>query len=96
MEDLKVTAKETASGYDFSQAHAAMQRYVDGNILSGVSSAVLVGRELVDVNYAGWAGLLADTAPALPPVQIADLAGGSLFAVVEILAALLERQRMAP
>jgi alpha-methylacyl-CoA racemase len=46
-----------------------------------------------DLNYVGWAGLLADTAPALPPVQIADLAGGSLFAVVEILAALLERQR---
>jgi alpha-methylacyl-CoA racemase len=46
-----------------------------------------------DLNYAGWAGLLADTAPALPPVQIADIAGGSLFAVVEILAALLERQR---
>jgi alpha-methylacyl-CoA racemase len=44
-----------------------------------------------DLNYAGWAGLLADTAPALPPIQIADLAGGSLFAVVEILAALLER-----
>jgi CubicO group peptidase (beta-lactamase class C family) len=51
MEDLKVTAR----GYDFAPAHAAMQRYVDGNILSGVSSAVLVGRELVDVNYAGWA-----------------------------------------
>src|SRR5256885_4137078 len=32
-----------------------------------------------DINYAGWAGLLADTAPALPPVQLADLAGGSLF-----------------
>jgi alpha-methylacyl-CoA racemase len=46
-----------------------------------------------DLNYAGWAGLLADTAPTLPPVQIADIAGGSLFAVVEILAALLERQR---
>ena len=46
-----------------------------------------------DLNYAGWAGLLADTAPALPPVQVADLAGGSLFAVIEILAALLERQQ---
>jgi alpha-methylacyl-CoA racemase len=46
-----------------------------------------------DLNYTGWAGLLADTAPALPPVQVADLAGGSLFAVIEILAALLERQR---
>jgi crotonobetainyl-CoA:carnitine CoA-transferase CaiB-like acyl-CoA transferase len=46
-----------------------------------------------DLNYQGWAGLLDDTAPALPPVQVADLAGGSLFAVVEILAALLERER---
>jgi alpha-methylacyl-CoA racemase len=46
-----------------------------------------------DLNYAGWAGLLADSAPALPPVQIADLAGGSLFAVVEILAAVVERER---
>jgi alpha-methylacyl-CoA racemase len=46
-----------------------------------------------DLNYSGWAGLLEDTAPALPPVQIADLAGGALYAVVEILAALLERAR---
>jgi alpha-methylacyl-CoA racemase len=46
-----------------------------------------------DLNYQGWAGLLADTAPAMPPVQIADLAGGALYAVVEILAALLERER---
>jgi alpha-methylacyl-CoA racemase len=44
-----------------------------------------------DLNYLGWAGLLADTTPALPPVPVADLAGGSLYAVVEILAALLER-----
>ncbi len=46
-----------------------------------------------DLNYLGWAGVLAETAPALPPVQIADLAGGSLYAVIDILAALLERQR---
>ena len=46
-----------------------------------------------DLNYQGWAGLLADTAPAMPPVQIADLAAGGLYAVAEILAALLERQR---
>jgi alpha-methylacyl-CoA racemase len=46
-----------------------------------------------DLNYVGWAGLLADTAPALPPVQIADFAGGSLSAVIEILAALLDRER---
>ena len=57
MQDLKVTAK----GYDFTAAHAAMQRYVDGNLLSGVSSAVLVGRELVDVNFTGWADKEAQT-----------------------------------
>jgi alpha-methylacyl-CoA racemase len=46
-----------------------------------------------DLNYVGWAGLLHDTAPALPPVQDADLAAGALGAVSEILAALLERSR---
>jgi alpha-methylacyl-CoA racemase len=46
-----------------------------------------------DLNYQGWAGLLADTAPALPPVQVADLAAGALAAVNRILAALLERGR---
>jgi alpha-methylacyl-CoA racemase len=46
-----------------------------------------------DLNYLGWAGVLWDTAPASPPVQIADLAAGSLGAVTRILAALLERDR---
>jgi crotonobetainyl-CoA:carnitine CoA-transferase CaiB-like acyl-CoA transferase len=46
-----------------------------------------------DLNYLGWAGVLAPTAPALPPVQIADFAAGALGAVTEILAALLERTR---
>jgi alpha-methylacyl-CoA racemase len=45
-----------------------------------------------DLNHQGWAGLLADTAPALPPVQVADL-GAALRAVAHILAALLERER---
>jgi CubicO group peptidase (beta-lactamase class C family) len=51
MEDMKVIT----TGYDFRPAHAAMQRYVDGNLLSGFSSAVLVGRDLVDVQCIGWA-----------------------------------------
>jgi CubicO group peptidase (beta-lactamase class C family) len=57
MEDMTVTAR----GYDFGAAHAAMRRYVDGNLLSGVSSAVLVGGELVDVNCVGWADKEAQT-----------------------------------
>jgi alpha-methylacyl-CoA racemase len=46
-----------------------------------------------DLNYLGWAGVLADTAPALPPLPIADLAAGALGALTDILAALLERER---
>jgi alpha-methylacyl-CoA racemase len=45
-----------------------------------------------DLNYQGWAGLLHDTAPAMPPVQAADL-GSALRAVAQITAALLERER---
>lgn len=51
MENMAVAAND----YDFREVHAAMQRYVDGGILPGVSSAVLVGRDLVDVNCVGWA-----------------------------------------
>ena len=57
MEDLKVTA----GGYDFKPAQAAMQRYVDKNLLSGISWAVMVGRDLVDVNCVGWADKEAQT-----------------------------------
>lgn len=57
MEDLKVSA----SGYDFKPARAAMQRYIDGNLLSGISSAVMVGRDLVDVSCVGWADKEAQT-----------------------------------
>jgi alpha-methylacyl-CoA racemase len=46
-----------------------------------------------DLNYQGWAGVLHDTAPAWPPIPIADLAAGALGAVTEILAALVVRER---
>lgn len=50
-----------------------------------------------DLNYIGYAGALGQTGlsdgpPVIPGVQIADLAGGSLMAVVGILAALHGRQ----
>src|SRR5467141_1556886 len=38
-----------------------------------------------DLNYLGYAGALADTAPALPPVQIADLGAGAQAAVIDVL-----------
>jgi crotonobetainyl-CoA:carnitine CoA-transferase CaiB-like acyl-CoA transferase len=46
-----------------------------------------------DLNYLGWAGVLEDTAPAWPPVQIADLSAGALGAVTQVLAALVRRER---
>jgi alpha-methylacyl-CoA racemase len=46
-----------------------------------------------DLNYMGWAGALAPTAPAMPPLPFADLGAGALTAVAKILAALLERER---
>jgi CubicO group peptidase (beta-lactamase class C family) len=57
MEEMKVMT----GGYDFAAAHAAMRGYIDGNILSGVSSAILVGRDLVDVSCVGWADKEAQT-----------------------------------
>jgi crotonobetainyl-CoA:carnitine CoA-transferase CaiB-like acyl-CoA transferase len=68
-------------------------RVPDGAVLCSISGFGIGGphaqRVGHDVNYLGFAGALADTAPVLPPVQVADLAAGALGAVVEILAALL-------
>jgi len=41
--------------FDFSGLHDSMQRVVEGELLSGVSSAILVGREVVDLHCAGMA-----------------------------------------
>ncbi len=46
-----------------------------------------------DLNYMGWAGALAPTAPAMPPLPFADLGAGALTAVTQILAGLVERER---
>ena len=66
-------------------------------ILCSITGFGVTGRHAADaghdLNYLGYAGVLADTAPALPPVQIADLCAGAQGAVIEILAALFERAR---
>jgi len=46
-----------------------------------------------DLNYLGYAGALHDTAPGMPPIQVADLGAGAQSAVIEVLAALIERGR---
>ena len=42
------------SNYDFTAVRAAMQRYVDGDILAGVSWALLEGRDIVDMQAVGF------------------------------------------
>ena len=51
MEDMTVTL----DGYDFGPVHSSMRRYVDAELIAGASSAVLIGRELADVHFLGWA-----------------------------------------
>jgi len=52
-----------------------------------------------DLNYLGYSGILGLNAPAdgglpvIPPVQIADVAGGTLPAVIGTLAAIVEREK---
>ena len=40
---------------DFAPVHEAMDRYVDAELLPGVSISVLVGGEVVDSHFSGWA-----------------------------------------
>ncbi|MFC3176216.1 serine hydrolase domain-containing protein [Undibacterium amnicola] len=49
--------KVTPNHYDFSAIAPAMQSYVDRKILSGVSSAILSGQDLVHFHAAGWADI---------------------------------------
>lgn len=51
-----------------------------------------------DINYIGYAGILAatgskDTGPAIPGVQIADVAGGAYMAVIACLSALWAKEK---
>lgn len=48
-------APDVRTGHDFSRAHAAMKATVDADLLSGVSTAVLRGRDLVDLHCTGLA-----------------------------------------
>ena len=49
MAELSVVQNAT----DFSDVHAVLQSYVDRELLSGVSAAILKGQELVDVFATG-------------------------------------------
>ena len=52
-----------------------------------------MGRAGHDLNYLGWAGVLADTAPALPPSSRPTSPPARSAPSTQVLAALLERDR---
>jgi len=41
--------------YDFSAVHSALKKYVDREILAGISAAVLKGQEVLDLHCVGYA-----------------------------------------
>jgi alpha-methylacyl-CoA racemase len=84
--------------------YAALQARNSGIILCSITGYGQSGpyrdRAGHDINYLALAGVLAmagerNGPPALPGVQIADLAGGGLWGLVSILGALIGRQRNA-
>ncbi|RJQ75202.1 MAG: CoA transferase [Desulfobacteraceae bacterium] len=82
--------------------YAAVRRIKDDIIYCSISGYGQTGphrdRAGHDVNYLGYAGVLdligqPQGPPAIPGIQIADIAGGGLNAVIGILLALVERRR---
>jgi crotonobetainyl-CoA:carnitine CoA-transferase CaiB-like acyl-CoA transferase len=80
-------------GVGWSELHAANPRLVLCSISGYGQNGPLRDRAGHDLNYVALAGVLgqagpADGPPPVPPVQLADLAGGALWGAVGILSAL--------
>ncbi|WP_417773304.1 CaiB/BaiF CoA transferase family protein [Stappia sp.] len=85
-------------GLDAAALRSANPRLVHCSITGFGQSGPRAGEAGHDLTYMALTGLLALScgsadAPVLPPVQVADIAGGSFPAVINILLALLQRQR---
>jgi len=88
----------TRLGVDYAAIQKINPRIVYCSITGYGQTGPLRDRAGHDVNYLAQAGVLdligeADRPPAIPGVQIADVAGGGLNAVVGILLALLSREK---
>lgn len=55
--NIRLMGEAAISNYDFSDMHTAMQRYIDDDLLSCVSSVVLDGTEVVDRRDFGFMDL---------------------------------------
>src|SRR5438309_11206300 len=85
-------------GLSYETLRAANQRLIYMAITGYGQQGPYAGLAGHDINYLSLAGVLdvtgiKDGSPTIPGVQIADLAGGSMQAVIGILLALLERQK---
>jgi crotonobetainyl-CoA:carnitine CoA-transferase CaiB-like acyl-CoA transferase len=83
---------------DYPTVSAECPRLVYCSIAGYSSDSVMSDRGGHDLNFLGTSGMLSLSGgrtgtPTPPPVQIADIAGGSYPAVVAVLAALYERTR---
>src|SRR5262249_26987771 len=78
---------------DFTQLHGLNSRLIYCAITGYGQTGPYALRAGHDINYASIAGVLglnglADSSPAMPGVQLSDIAGGSLPAVIGVLLAL--------
>ena len=85
-------------GIGWSTLHARNPRVILCSISGYGQTGPYVHRAGHDLNYVSLAGVLAmgggaNAAPAMPGVQIADIAGGALWSATGILAALFGRER---
>ncbi len=85
-------------GLGYRDLRAANGRLIYCSITGYGQAGPRAGEAGHDLNYLGNTGLLAQSwgsagHPALPPAQIADIGGGSFPAVINILLALIRRER---
>jgi alpha-methylacyl-CoA racemase len=85
-------------GLDFDAVSARNPRLIYVSITGYGHDGPYRFRAGHDINYLSLAGILGMTGtrqgnPAIPGVQIADLAGGSLMALAGLLAAIIQRER---
>ena len=79
-------------GLGFEELHRSNPRLVYVSISGYGQAGELAARAGHDLNYMTLGGALGER-PAVVPIQVADYAGGGLYATIAILAALMERER---
>jgi crotonobetainyl-CoA:carnitine CoA-transferase CaiB-like acyl-CoA transferase len=79
-------------GFDYEALHAVNERLIYVSLTGYGQTGPYAAMAGHDINYIALGGLL-DVTGAIPGAQIADLAGGSMQAVIGILLALAARQK---